>query len=496
MVDVRDNEDVIETEEVVDDKPISNSNDNFGKNRDLSGAVAYYPTKEKPARNQNEMMIECMGAFASLEGVETYPYFCADAGLTVGCGTLVCINGKENDTGRFDLCGFNEKQKEYLLGASSIVAKGLLRKVDGACNVEVFKDTGGNRHIIQTSEEGKKEHFILEGETLKPFTGDCKRTGDTYFMEVERIPNAGVRVKSVSRNSENFKVLMPEISKEQANYIVKQTFGSYYAPFKNNPNFKNFPLTLQNALMHQVYGFGPGGFNKIAAKYDMKTIDGAVACCDEALKIRNEENNIQHEINSFNNFKNNVLSKIKDNVNAGEDGVKYASRNYIELAYAQVPQPLMSADESIIRLAPDKFMGHRNSRDQLAFDMKKQSNSSGLENVFSIRPVGYSANPSKGEVYRILDVETSLDELSVFGPEARASISKEMKSDAENSENGYLSYISDKLVDGWEFLKDGYNRFKQKIDERCNKTEPKQNAASSLSKIGGMNAILNSRGGR
>lgn len=495
MVDVRDNEDVIEAEEVVDDKPISNSNDNFGKNRDLSGAVAYYPTKEKPARNQNEMMIECMGAFASLEGVESYPYFCADAGLTVGCGTLVCINGKENDTGRFDLCGFNEKQKEYLLGASSIVAKGLLRKVDGACNVEVFKDTGGNRHIIQTSEEGKKEHFILEGETLKPFTGDCKRTGDTYFMEVERIPNAGVRVKSVSRNSENFKVLMPEISKEQANYIVKQTFGSYYAPFKNNPNFKNFPLTLQNALMHQVYGFGPGGFNKIAAKYDMKTIDGAVACCDEALKIRNEENNIQHEINSFNNFKNNVLSKIKDNVNAGEDGVKYASRNYIELAYAQVPQPLMSNEESICRLTPDIFLGLRN-RDKLAADMKKQSSMSGLDDGQVVCHVGYEANPIKGEGYRTLDVETSLDDLQKIKPEEREDISKEMRNDAENSAKGYFYFISDKLQEGWTFVKDGYNQFMQKIDERYNKTEPKQNAASSLSKIGGVNAILNSRGGR
>ncbi len=109
---------------------------------------------------------------------------------------------------------------------------------------------------------------------------------------------------------------------------------------------------------------------------------------------------------------------------------------------------------------------------------------------------GYAG--SNGGGYHNLEMEeTSLDDLmSPFEPEARVSVSNEMKSDAENSANGLFSYVSDKALEGWAFVIDGYNRLNQRVDERCSETELPQNAGSNLAKIGGMAAILNSRGGR
>ena len=333
-----------------------------------------------------------------------------------------------------------------------------------------------------------------------------------YTLDVERIPNAGVRLYTVSKNN-NSPIRMPCLNENQIRTAFVETFDYFYNQAHKMNCFGDLPRDLQVLMLHHIYVKG-----SIPSEWkDIKTVDEAVEACRVAIEGRGNT----PELADFRGISGIVASTIdnydnkrvidKDNEMYAQfsipliDDTKQGKENIGKHEYALNDD----ATKPVGNREPDKVLGHGNTnknandRDQLATDMKQQNwfilnnqnNSYGLNNQ-DIHHTGYAGSIDGG--YHNLEMEeTSLDDLmSPFEPEARVSVSNEMKSDAENSANGLFSYVSDKALEGWAFVIDGYNRLNQRVDERCSETELPQNAGGNLAKIGGMAAILNSRGGR
>ena len=509
MVDVSDNEEVV--------------NGEFVSPRDL---VGYYPRDQKPLRGIPQTAGGCFEPFCRYELKEQYPYFDCNEHLTIGCGTLLCLNnGKiqlwKDDTNKndeiddsidkFNLCKFTNEQKEIAVEATKMVKDGDFDKITqdaGRCKVSIFKDTEGRHHVITKKENGEEIHCTVSRGRQTKFEGDYSIDGDMYTLDVERIPNAGVRLYAVSKNN-NSPIHMPCLNENQIRTAFVETFDDFYYQAHKMNCFGDLPRDLQVLMLHHIYVKG-----SIPSEWrNIKTVDEAVEACRVAIEGRGNT----PELEDFRGISGIVASTI-DN---------YDNKRVIDKdneMYAQFSVPLIddtkqgkenndkheyALNDNATKPVPDKVLGHgninknANDRDQLATDMKQQNwfilnnqnNSYGLNNQ-DIHHTGYAGSTDGG--YRNLEIkETSLyDLISPFEPEARVSVSNEMKSDAENSANGLFSYVSDKALEGWAFVIDGYNRLCQRVDERCGETELPQNAGSNLAKIGGMAAILNSRGGR
>ncbi len=250
-----------------------------------------YAAYDRPCNNAKEMAVLCAKDIRDAEGYEAYPYFCSEGALTIGCGTMICKDGVENGTGRFEMAGFTETQKQYAMEISGIVKKGLLSCVqteDGDRWVRVFKDKNGRRHIIESDDKGGGKHYVLNGNKLEKFDGEYEIDGSSYTMEVERIQGAGVRVKSVKNDQIDgmrTTVLMPELTSGQANALYRDTFYDYYNHMRQLVGadvFDKYPLSVQSLLIRQSYNMGSGNVEALWKDNDLRTLDGAIEACEEA----------------------------------------------------------------------------------------------------------------------------------------------------------------------------------------------------------------------
>ena len=269
-----------------------------------------YAENDEPCTSSEDMAVLCHKDIRDGEGYEGYPYFCCAGALTIGLGTMLCRNGTENGSNRFEKAGFDKKQKQYALEVSKIVRKGLLNcvtDVDKVTSVRVFMDKKGKRHIIKKLVNGLGEHFVLEEETkvnkngvkytstsLVPFKGEYEIEGDSYTMELQKIPNAGVRVYSIANDRLDgcgSDVAMPKLTEAQSNALYRDTFKEYYEPVRTlvgPENFDTYPLSLQSLLVRQCYVMGSKRLRNLWSNSgcDFSTIDGAIDACRIALEKR------------------------------------------------------------------------------------------------------------------------------------------------------------------------------------------------------------------
>lgn len=215
--------------------------------------VAFYPASQKPYKKYEDIRDACYNDFQVGEGRECVPYLDCDGHLTIGVGILLNhkshgekgldIDGKN----RFDLYGFNSKQKEAAIKATEMLNPSDYMNKDGIFTV------------------AKKD----------------EKTGETYYISMERIKGAGARLLWVQKNYEKI-VRMPFVKQEVDKKVFDKVFPSYFATVKNQPQLYSMPKEMQMSLIHQVWAAGhpPAGTSSI------KTPAQAYNACMGAIAAR------------------------------------------------------------------------------------------------------------------------------------------------------------------------------------------------------------------
>lgn len=207
--------------------------------------IQYYPANEKPCENYESLVEACYDDFVKGEGNFDIPYLDKYGHLTVSKGIVLCYNYKNKDVAydggisRFETYGYTPEQQECLIKATKLMEPSEFMSMDGN-EVKVFTKKDGN---------------------------------DTYEIKMEKIPSAGAKVLSVTKNGKE--VVIPAITEDKDREAFRVIFHkSYYQDVARNVrDLHSLPRSVQCLLMHRAWGGNCSGTGN--------TLSGAVSACSE-----------------------------------------------------------------------------------------------------------------------------------------------------------------------------------------------------------------------
>ena len=189
-------------------------------------------TTPKPPANFEEFKKTAWQEFISSEGAILEPYFDCNGHPSIGIGQLIY---KRNEIKQSGTCiagtSLADKQDEIATATTIINDK----------NAYYMKN-GKKVSLYSSARDGTPNITSISGTVTI-----CDSKGNT--VEVERIPNAGVKIKKVND------VAIGKISKKESDKMFENRLrADYNRVCKAIPNFKDMPTHVQIATVHMCFG--------------------------------------------------------------------------------------------------------------------------------------------------------------------------------------------------------------------------------------------------